>query len=157
MLAQKVKLNFYFIRYKLYAEYDIRSTTYKPVSLVLFSSFFWYKTCVIQKSILKSIILWIYLENNLCYKTINAPLLQAYANNEGPDQPAHHHRPHPDLQCQHIPDVTLSCCHTLILKTLTTRFRPPDKSAYFFYFLTLTYVVGTQKNHLNETQNICLN
>ena len=42
----------------------------------------------------------------------------------------------------------------------------PDKSAYlkiyFFYFSTKTYVVGTQKNRLNETvlsstQNTCLN
>ena len=33
--------------------------------------------------------------------------------------------------------------------------RPPDKSAYektiFLYFLSKTYVVGTQKNRLNET------
>ena len=33
--------------------------------------------------------------------------------------------------------------------------RPPDKSAYlkiiFFYFSTKTYVMGTQKNRLNET------
>ena len=43
--------------------------------------------------------------------------------------------------------------------------RTPDKNAYwnfFSYFSTKTYVVGTQKNHLNETvllstQNICLN
>ena len=45
--------------------------------------------------------------------------------------------------------------------------RPPDKSAYIFenqfsYFSTKTYVVGTQKNRLNETvllstQNACLN
>ena len=44
--------------------------------------------------------------------------------------------------------------------------RPPDKSAYLklidiSYFSTKTYVVGTQKNRLNETvllstQNICL-
>ena len=43
--------------------------------------------------------------------------------------------------------------------------RPPDKRAYlkiiFFYFSTKTYVVGTQKNLLNETvllctQNTCL-
>ena len=46
-----------------------------------------------------------------------------------------------------------------------TCFRPQDKSAYwkfFFYFSTKTYVVGTQKNRLNETvllstQNTCLN
>ena len=34
-------------------------------------------------------------------------------------------------------------------------FQAPDKSAYlnffFFYFSTKTYVVGTQKNRLNET------
>ena len=33
--------------------------------------------------------------------------------------------------------------------------RPPDKSAYwktiFLYFSSKTYVVGTQKNRLNET------
>ena len=43
---------------------------------------------------------------------------------------------------------------------------PPDKSVYwkiyFSYFSTKTYVVGTQKNRLNETvllstQNTCLN
>ena len=43
---------------------------------------------------------------------------------------------------------------------------PPDKSAYckaiFFYFSSKTYVVGTHKNRLNETdllstQNTCLN
>ena len=42
--------------------------------------------------------------------------------------------------------------------------RPPDKSVQqvtdFFYFSTKTYVVGTQKNRLNEmvllsTQNTC--
>ena len=44
-------------------------------------------------------------------------------------------------------------------------YRPPDKSAYwkiiFLYFSSKTYVVGTQKNRLNETvllsfQNTCL-
>ena len=43
---------------------------------------------------------------------------------------------------------------------------PSDKSCvpenYFSYFSTRTYVVGTQKNHLDETvllstRNICLN
>ena len=43
--------------------------------------------------------------------------------------------------------------------------RPPDKSAYwinyFLYFSSKTYVVGTQKNGLNETvllstKNTCL-
>ena len=43
---------------------------------------------------------------------------------------------------------------------------PPEKKSipenYFSYFSTKTYVVGTQKNRLNETvllstQNICLN
>ena len=29
--------------------------------------------------------------------------------------------------------------------------RPPDKLSYFFYFSTKTYVLGTQKNRLNET------
>ena len=30
--------------------------------------------------------------------------------------------------------------------------RPPDKENYYFsYFLTKTYVVGTQKNRLDET------
>ena len=43
--------------------------------------------------------------------------------------------------------------------------KPPDKSALskkYFYFSTKTYVVGTQKNRLNETvllstHNLCLN
>ena len=47
----------------------------------------------------------------------------------------------------------------------TTDFRPPDKCIqenYFSYYSTKTYVVGTQKNRLNETvllstQNTCLN
>ena len=37
---------------------------------------------------------------------------------------------------------------------LSLRLRPPDKSAIvelFFYFSSKTYVVGTQKNRLNET------
>ena len=51
-------------------------------------------------------------------------------------------------------------------KYMTMYIRPPDKSVYqknyFSYFLTKTYVVGTQKNRLNETvfmstQNTCLN
>ena len=45
------------------------------------------------------------------------------------------------------------------------RAKPPDKNAYlkiiFSYFMTKTYVVGTQKNRLNETfllstQNTCV-
>ena len=45
-------------------------------------------------------------------------------------------------------------------------YRTPDKTAkiekYFVYFSTKTYVVGTQKNRLNETvllstQNTCFN
>ena len=52
------------------------------------------------------------------------------------------------------------------LRTFIIIYRPPDKSVqlknYFSYFSTKTYVVGTQKNRLNETvllstQNICLN
>ena len=39
--------------------------------------------------------------------------------------------------------------------SLVLRLRPPDKSAivelFFFYFSPKTYVVGTQKNGLNET------
>ena len=46
-----------------------------------------------------------------------------------------------------------------------TFFRAPDKSVlenYFLYFSSKTYVVGSQKNRLNEmvllgTQNTCLN
>ena len=38
---------------------------------------------------------------------------------------------------------------------------PQDNSAQlkivFSYFSTKTYVVGAQKNHLNETKNTCLN
>ena len=41
-------------------------------------------------------------------------------------------------------------------------FRPPVTENYFSYFSTKTYVVGTQKNRLNDTvvlsaQNRCLN
>ena len=43
--------------------------------------------------------------------------------------------------------------HSPFLQKLYSR--PPDKSAYlkinFSYFSTKTYVVGTQKNRLNET------
>ena len=47
---------------------------------------------------------------------------------------------------------------------LQSKNRPPDKSVpenYFSYFSTKTYIVGTQKNRLDETvllstQNTCL-
>ena len=56
--------------------------------------------------------------------------------------------------------------HSAVLGCMYTVVRPPDKSAYlkkyFLYFSSKTYVVGTQKNRLNETvllstQNTCLN
>ena len=47
----------------------------------------------------------------------------------------------------------------------TTVYRPPEciqEKKFFSFFTTKTYVVGTQKNRLNEmvllsTQNTCLN
>ena len=62
------------------------------------------------------------------------------------------------------PQVRFGSRYKKILKFLSSN-RPPDKSVtenYFPYFSTKTYVVGTQKNHLDETvflstQNTCLN
>ena len=43
------------------------------------------------------------------------------------------------------------------LRTFIIIYRPPDKSVqlknYFSYSSTKTYVVGTQKNRLDETEN----
>ena len=55
--------------------------------------------------------------------------------------------------------------NNIINKNNINNNRPPDKSAienYVLYFLAKTYVVGTQKNRLNETvllstQNACFN
>ena len=49
-----------------------------------------------------------------------------------------------------------------IMHTLSLLGSPPEKTVIYFDFSTKTYVVGTQKNSLNETvllstQNISLN
>ena len=43
------------------------------------------------------------------------------------------------------------------LKSLAAGPHITEKYYFFFYFSTKTYVVGTQKNCLNETQKNCLN
>ena len=62
--------------------------------------------------------------------------------------------------------MVCSICKCAITVRKEQCIKPPDKSAYlenyFSYFSTQTYVVGTQKKHLNEmvllsTQNTCLN
>ena len=59
----------------------------------------------------------------------------------------------------------LSIFEWLLKTVFTVNIRPPDKSvleSYFLYYSSKTYVVGIQKNRLNETvllstQNVCLN
>ena len=64
-------------------------------------------------------------------------------------------------ECKEVKAAVIVHCMSALISPVNTVFRSLTEN-YFSYFSTKTYVVGTQKNRLNETvlmstQNKCLN